>query len=326
MNCKKMIYVENVGGLVPCGRCHHCRINRRNKKTGRLALEGIDHEDTLFVTLTYSKDYLPTDLYDPKTGQVIASHPLGCLDKRAIVLFNKRLRFNSKRKLRIYYCGEYGENKGRPHYHLIIWGLPYSERHHIFKSWTDPHTGKLMCDPDYLDIQIPKSSHDVSQYCNAYILKGQTSEKSAKKYLEGRPPEFSNGSKGLGKSAIDRIVSGLKTPSGQDFIEREADIPRTFMLGGKSYPIDRYLKGKIIDALGISEKVTATGLTKYQTEMQALHERAKANPEIPRHEKWSTSPRGKAQLMSKQHHLENAAKLAASERRFNLNTSKKGEF
>lgn len=332
MNCKRMIFVQTVGGLVPCGRCHHCRINRRNKKTARLALEGITHEDVLFVTLTYSDEFLPRDIYCPVTGEVLFSHVLGCLDKRAVQLFLKRLRKKLPPKsLRYFYCGEYGERKGRPHYHFILWGLPYSRRNLIFESWSDPHTGRLMCDPDYLDIQVPRSSHEVSQYCNSYILKGQTNVKN-QTYLQGRPPEFSGSSKGIGLDSVDLIISGLQSISGSDFIRRESDIPRSFTLGGKSYPIDRYLKQKIIQRLGIEDLVKETGQKKYQEEMQALRARTRSNKkfhtQIARHLFMSEADAEKDmhQLMAEQHSLENRAKLEASEKRFNLSTSRKGEF
>lgn len=333
MNCRGLIFAPNVGGLVPCGQCLHCRTNRRRKKTARLALEGKAHDDVLFVTLTYSEKYLPTDLYNPKTGQVFASHPLGCLDRRAPVLFVKRLRRRSKRKLRVYYCGEYGENKGRPHYHFIIWGLPYSERKHIYASWTDPHTGDLMCDPKFLDVQVPKKEHDVFQYCNAYILKGN---KNAKSRSDGRPPEFAFGSLGLGKNAVSWIVQSLRGPSGQDFILRESDIPRTFKLNGKTYPIDRYLRAKIAEELGIQDMVTSTGLRNYEEEMSDLYSRSspsqvptaqkkdliKARSRVD-HERIRT--RMKNARMSAQHAEESSQHLKTIEKRNELFNSKKGE-
>ncbi|QCS36057.1 hypothetical protein [Capybara microvirus Cap1_SP_108] len=57
---------------------------------------------------------------------------LAPLQPRDTQLFLKRLRINLKRqfglsdKLRYFLCGEYGEERGRPHYHMILFGLDVS--------------------------------------------------------------------------------------------------------------------------------------------------------------------------------------------------------
>lgn len=69
------------------------------------------HEDNSFVTLTYDEEHLP--LY-------------GSLDKDAVPLFMKRLR--KRRKARYFYCGEYGEREGRPHYHALLFGVDFKDK------------------------------------------------------------------------------------------------------------------------------------------------------------------------------------------------------
>lgn len=63
-----------------------------------------------FVTLTYSDDFKPSD---------------GSLVKRDVQLFLKRLRkaFPGQH-IRYFLVGEYGKLHLRPHYHLILFGLP----------------------------------------------------------------------------------------------------------------------------------------------------------------------------------------------------------
>lgn len=75
---------------------------------------------SIFVTLTYSNDFLPKD---------------GQLSKRDLQLFLKRLRKRIDKKIRYFSCGEYGERSHRPHYHLIIWGIDESYRDDILVSW-----------------------------------------------------------------------------------------------------------------------------------------------------------------------------------------------
>ena len=188
MLCKHPSFIENVGGIVRCGRCHHCRIHRRREKTARIVLEGKGKQDCLFVTLTYSDEFLPTEIYDLDTGEIKYFHETGCLDKRAIQLFKKRLlRRFPPRTIRFWCAGEYGEKRGRPHYHLVIWGVPYERRNAIYESWTDPVSGRLMSDPNRIDIQIPRSDWDVGAYCASYVVKSMTKADDSR--LEGRPPD-----------------------------------------------------------------------------------------------------------------------------------------
>jgi len=93
---------------VPCGQCAGCRIDKVREWSTRIAHEASMHSENVFVTLTYSDDFLP-DNYS--------------LNLRDYQLFMKRLRKAlSPKKVRFYACGEYGEKQGRPHYHAILFG------------------------------------------------------------------------------------------------------------------------------------------------------------------------------------------------------------
>lgn len=322
MLCKYPQYDERVGGIRPCGKCRHCRLNQRAKKTTRLTLEGKDHEHCLFVTLTYSNEFLPVQLYDTKTGECIAGHPLGCLDKRAVQLFLKRLRKKmSPTPLRIFYAGEYGDEKQRPHYHLVLWGLPYDQRDYIFNSWTDPHTKTLMCDPDYLTVEIPKSNWDVAQYCNKYVVKSMT--KTDDPRLEGRPPEFCEGSLGIGLPFVKNIVDALKTDSAEFYFKTYHDIPRTIKMDGKILVLDRYLRQKVLEGLGkeISDISNETGKKLYSQKMLALQARAErvASDSSP-------SQSSLAYLMESTMFKDNEQKILTAERKGDLYNSKTGDF
>jgi len=278
--CPTPIFIKSTGGLVPCRQCNQCRITRRREKTTRLVLEAKEHIDVLFVTLSYHNDFLPVDLYNPVTGELIASHPTGCLDKRALQLFNKRLRnrlpFGS---YRFWAVGEYGDKKWRPHYHLVMFGLSYKDRALIHEAWSDPNTGKLFCDPARIDIQIPKKDWDVAQYCASYVMKKLTNPKDDR--LDGRPPEFFLSSKGIGLGFVDKITSALQSKSGQIYIEMHQDIPRVAIIEGKRMPLDRYMRKKIIHALQVTEMATEKGQKKFAEEMQAIRVRGAQDAGIP---------------------------------------------
>jgi len=70
--------------------------------------EKANHKKSTFVTLTYDDEHYPSD---------------GLVTKVTLQKYIKRLRFNSGAKIKYFGCGEYGEKYGRPHYHLILFGL-----------------------------------------------------------------------------------------------------------------------------------------------------------------------------------------------------------
>lgn len=97
--------------FLPCGSCVGCQISRARSWAVRCSLEHVDHPVASFVTLTYSDKYVPPTLSRP--------HYAG---------FIKRLRARwAPRTLRHFGCGEYGEQKLRPHYHAILFGCADKE-------------------------------------------------------------------------------------------------------------------------------------------------------------------------------------------------------
>lgn len=94
--------------MVPCRRCIGCKISYSESWAIRCIHESKLHRDNCVVTLTYDEVNLPAN---------------GSLLKRDVQLFIKRLRKSiSPAKISYLYCGEYGENFSRPHYHIILFG------------------------------------------------------------------------------------------------------------------------------------------------------------------------------------------------------------
>jgi len=98
---------------IPCGQCVGCRLERSRQWAVRLLKELKLHETSSFLTLTYDDKHLP----------LVGTSLRPTLRKEDMTLFLKRLRFHlSPKKIRFFQCGEYGEKKGRPHHHLILFG------------------------------------------------------------------------------------------------------------------------------------------------------------------------------------------------------------
>lgn len=105
---------------LPCGKCIGCRADKAHAWALRCTLELQQHHQAVFTTLTYNPENEPPTL-----------------EKRALQLWLKRLRKRSptKRALRFFASGEYGETNGRPHYHAIIFGLGAQHADYITDTW-----------------------------------------------------------------------------------------------------------------------------------------------------------------------------------------------
>lgn len=70
------------------------------------------HTLSAFLTLTYDNQHLP---------------PNRNLRKQDLTLFFKLLRYHTKAKLKYFACGEYGDKRGRPHYHVLLFGYNFPD-------------------------------------------------------------------------------------------------------------------------------------------------------------------------------------------------------
>jgi len=134
-----------------------------------------------FATLTYDDDHLPKDL----------SLSLGDCQK-----FIKRLRKNSKNKVRYYLGAEYGTYGKRPHYHVILFGLSKADTKTIELSWGLGY------------VYVGDVNHDSASYVAGYTLKKLDSLAA----YNGRKPEFSLMSRrpGIGADYLKTNTEWLK--------------------------------------------------------------------------------------------------------------------
>lgn len=211
----------------------------------------------IFLTLTYKPKHLPREGYEglpiiPRS----AEDALGNLRPEDMTLFLKKLRKYidknfSKRKIKYIYCGEYGEKRHRPHYHIIIYGLDANEikEEKIQEIWG---LGKVVLDKQNV------TEHGIQYvvgYCSKKILNKYT--KTTEYYQKGRLPPFLRVSKGIGeKWALKNKDIWTKTLS-ITVKNGEAPVPRYYIkvLRKKEGFIIKYTK-KIanVDASGVIKK------------------------------------------------------------------------
>lgn len=126
---KKVIFNPDIdhGAQVnlPCGQCIGCRLEYSRQWAVRCVHESKLYQHNCFITLTFDSENLPKDeSLDVKVFQDFMKR------------FRKRVRSKSFidkygfycKKLRFFHCGEYGEIRGRPHYHACIFNFDFPDR------------------------------------------------------------------------------------------------------------------------------------------------------------------------------------------------------
>lgn len=106
---------------VPCGKCIEC-CQRYSREWAFRCMDELKAADGVgcVITLTYNNESLPPD---------------GFLCRRDVQLFLKSLRKHIEpQKVRFFGCGEYGGKKGRPHYHLCLFGWKPDDLQYLKKS------------------------------------------------------------------------------------------------------------------------------------------------------------------------------------------------
>lgn len=114
---------------IPCKQCKACRIKYSLHWAVRCMHEAKLYDFGLrnsFITLTYNNQNLP---------------PGGSLRMSDFQNFMKRLRLVTGPGVRYFYCGEYGETYGRPHYHAIIFNFDFPDKYPVRTSPVRDGTG-----------------------------------------------------------------------------------------------------------------------------------------------------------------------------------------
>lgn len=188
---------------IPCRKCLDCRMRYAKEWAVRISLHTKDYpNNNWFLTLTYSDKFLPLN----EAG-------IPTLDYSHLTLFLKKLRAavnyvdGCKLKkgdpgyvtFKYFAAGEYGSRFRRPHFHLIMLGLPLKD--------AEPYKSNKLGQMTYISKIIDELwgfgfhtlgtvTYESSGYVARYCMK-----KASKLDYEklGIEPEKSRVSKGLGK-------------------------------------------------------------------------------------------------------------------------------
>lgn len=192
--------------IVPCGKCSECRAAYQSEFAALCALEANKRNSLDFFTFTYNNDWLPVNYLifqndvvgyvpvaeqrggDCYSWQVSGWFTKGCepvasddsdlvcpsLRRRDIQALLKKFRSYCDRhgltKDFSFSCfGEYGEKRRRPHFHMLVAGLSFSQAEKLRSMWSFgfaqvKHVPRL--NPDGSD-----AYNLVSDYVSKYICK-----------------------------------------------------------------------------------------------------------------------------------------------------------
>ena len=168
-----------------CGQCVGCRLEKSRQWAVRCIHEAKQWEFNCFLTLTYNDDNLPQDM---------------SLNPKHMTDFWKRLRKKYGSGIRYYYCGEYGERTGRPHYHACVFNHHFPDQ----TLWKMSRENSLYRSESLEELwpygfsSIGEVTMQSAAYVARYIMKKRTGEHAEDWYrfvdsdgvVHNRHPEF----------------------------------------------------------------------------------------------------------------------------------------
>lgn len=229
-----------------CGQCLFCRMIKAREWTNRLLLEAHGYDSSLFITLTYSDEFLPC----------------GQLFKEELQQFIKKLRKMLPQKIRYYGVGEYGDETHRPHFHIIVFNMRPEQYPKAFKAWSMEGVQKG-------SVHIGEVNTWSCRYITGYISKKLDKENDWYKdgYLKekhpwfiGKRPEFALQSKrkgGIGFTGLQHIIETLKQKDRKQWVHE-------LRIQGKKYPLGRYLHEQLYYHLDLSTEEKEAMFDDYQ--------------------------------------------------------------
>lgn len=184
---------------VPCGSCENCKADQAYEKAFRMMAEDKSSTASCVVNLTYDDVHMPKVFeYDVETGEVLSTFT-NTLFYPDVQAFKKRLQRHFKYKynednIRSVVAGEYGDQYGRPHYHIVFYNLDIRDLVYRgkTKNGSDEYTSETISKLWGKGfVTIGDFSRETAQYVSNYILKKIKGGESEAHYKGlGKRPEF----------------------------------------------------------------------------------------------------------------------------------------
>ncbi|AXL15106.1 replication initiator protein [Microviridae sp.] len=202
----------------PCGRCTPCLLNRQSVWATRCHLESLLWGDSIFITLTYDDEHLPTT---QKAG------------RRSVQLFLKRWRKLLPQKIRYFIAMEYGK-LGRMHFHGIIFNASRFDAESLNAAWENGFT------------HVGECNEKTINYVTKYITKGDSrvEEETGRKTFA-----LMSRNNGIGYGAIKELARAVEVRPDCAASIAESDVPASVRVNGRKRPVGRYITRKLREQL-----------------------------------------------------------------------------
>lgn len=238
---------EHEIGTTPCGKCMYCRLEKSRQTALRCVHEARMFEDSCFVTLTFSEDMMKKLCPLTEGGYSLVRKHTQDFAKRLREKFARGFTWKDKRgneyfyqsdKVRIFGCGEYGDESGRPHYHFCLFNCAFPDRVYYatvngHKYYNSPVLDKLWSVDDEVigHAVIGDFSFETAAYVARYVTK-KINGPAADKHYKGRLPEFSvypTRGGGLGKDWFEKFAESDIYPTDTCVVRgKQCSVPRYY--------------------------------------------------------------------------------------------------
>lgn len=195
---------------IPCGQCIECRISKAREWAIRCYHEASMFENNIFLTLTYDEENVPGDYSLNKEDYRDFLKELrrrydgieSIIDKEGKTVF----------PIRYFVCGEYGDQEGRPHYHMAIFNFDFDDKIIYTRKNGIPLYNSEMCEKIWKKgyCVIGDINLKTVRYITRYILKKVNGSKIEEKYGE-LEPEFQSMSRrpGIGNRWFQKFKGDI---------------------------------------------------------------------------------------------------------------------
>jgi hypothetical protein len=239
--------------LVPCGQCMECRINKQRQWATRMVHEAKMHKESCFITLTVDDDH---------------RNETHSVEQRDMQLFMKKLRKHLEpRKIRVFYCAEYGTSTLREHYHAIIFGWMPEDRQNFQKN----KQGDMLYTSETLSniwakghVTIGEFNSTTADYCAKYVTKAYIGKDKENAYnwiddatgeiIQRKPPfQRQSNRPGLGIEFYKKFKDDMYNEDHAIVDGKTRPIPKAY---------DRYFKKEYPEKYAILKRNRNEALTK----------------------------------------------------------------
>lgn len=225
---------------IPCLKCLDCRVGSKSIWACRIMLEASCWDQNCFITLTYSPESQDSDSLNHKHWQQFAKdfrrqfcQAEWCLispQGRARALKGKRSYVTFK-KIKFFMAGEYGDQKGRRHFHAIIFGHAFSDL--VDTGRISPRGTPIYTSPSLESVwkkgivQVGEVNFDSAAYVASYITKKADGSRQVDRYGDLRP-EYGRASQGIGATWLKKYFDDVFVRGVVELSDRTLPAPRYF--------------------------------------------------------------------------------------------------